>query len=94
MRQTRRHGSERAQQRSDVPKRQHLGRHEDNKRQDHKTNTPFQFHHSQGNNKSWIEAQVYCAHEAKEEQTQVESKSVSGDSQEVIQKGTYMEFDF
>ena len=38
-----RHGSERAQQRSDVPKRQHCKRHEDDERQDHNTDTPFGF---------------------------------------------------
>ena len=51
-----RHGSERAQQRSDVPKRQHCERYEDNERQDHNTDTPFEFHHSQENNKTLTKA--------------------------------------
>ena len=51
-----RHGSERAQQRSDVPEIQHCGRHEVDERQDHNTDTPFEFRHSQENNKALTEA--------------------------------------
>ena len=63
-----RHGNERARQRSDVPKTQHCGRHEDDERQDHNIYTPFKFRHSQENNKVLIEAQVCYAHVAEEEQ--------------------------
>ena len=45
-RKIRRYGSEVARQRSDVPKRQHCGRYEDDERQDHNTDTLFEFHHS------------------------------------------------
>ena len=38
-----RHGSEKAQQRSDVPKIQHCGRHEVDERQDHNTDTLLNF---------------------------------------------------
>ena len=62
-----RHGSERARQRGDVPKRQHCGKHEDNERQDHNTDTPFEFRHSQENNKALTEAQVFYAHVVEEE---------------------------
>ena len=62
-----RHESEKAQQRSDVPKRQHCWRYEDDERQDHNTDTPFEFHHSQKNNKALIVAQVCYAHVAEEE---------------------------
>ena len=62
-----RHGSERARQRGDVPKRQHCRRYEDDERQDHNTDTPFKFHHSQENNKALTEAQVYYAHVTEEE---------------------------
>ena len=62
-----RHESEKARQKSDVPKRQHCRRHEDNERHDHNTNTPFEFYHSQENNKVLIEAQVCYAHVAEEE---------------------------
>ena len=55
MRKIERHGSERARQRSDVPKIQHCERHEDDERQDHNTDTPFEFRHSQENNKALIE---------------------------------------
>ena len=63
-----RHGSERARQRSNVPKRQHCRRHEDNERQDHNTDTPFEFCHSQENNKALIKAQVCYAYMAEEEE--------------------------
>ena len=66
MRKIERHGSERAQQRSDVPKIQHCRRHENDERQDHNTDTPFEFRHSQENNKALIEAQVCYAHVAEE----------------------------
>ena len=62
-----RHGSERAQQRGDVPKRQHFGRYKDDERQDHNTDTPFEFHHSQENNKTLTEVQVCYAHVVEEE---------------------------
>ena len=88
-----RHGSERARQRSDVPKRQHCGRYEDDERQDHNTDTPFEFHHSQENNKALIKAQVCYAHVVEEEQNQQNQRSEGGDNLEVTQKGAYMEFD-
>ena len=52
---------------SDVPKRQHCGRHEDDERQDHNIDTPFEFCHSQENNKTLTEAQVCYAYVAEEE---------------------------
>ena len=67
MRKIERHGSERARQRSDVLKIQHCGRHEDDERQDHNTDTPFEFRHSQENNKILTEVQVCYAHMAEEE---------------------------
>ena len=73
-RKIKRHGSERARQRSDVSKRQHYGRYEDNKRQDHNTDTPFEFRHSQENNKVLTEAQVCYAHVAEEERKQAKPK--------------------
>ena len=63
-----RHRSERARKRRDVPKRQHCRKHEDDERQDHNTDTPFKFRHSQENNKALTEAQVCYAHVAEEEQ--------------------------
>ena len=62
-----RHESERVRQRGDIPKRQHCERYEDNERQYHNTDTPFNFHHSQENKKALTEAQVCYAHVAKEE---------------------------
>ena len=89
-----RHGSERARQRSDVPKTQHCGRHEDDERQDHNTDTPFEFCHSQENNKALTKAQVCYTHVAEEERNRHNRRSEGGDSLEVTQKGAHMEFDF
>ena len=88
-----RHGSERARQRSDVPKIQHCGRHEDDERQDHNTDTPFEFRHSQENNKALIEAQVCYAHVAEEERNKQNQRSECVDNLEVTKKGAHMEFD-
>ena len=62
-----RHESEKARQKSNVPKRQHCGRHKEDKRRDHNTGTPFEFHHSQENKKALTEAQVCSTHVAEEE---------------------------
>ena len=63
-----RHESEKARQKSDVLKRQYCGRHENDERQDHNTDNPFEFHHSQENNKALTKAQVCYAHVAEKEQ--------------------------
>ena len=89
-----RHGSEKTQQRSDVPKRQHCRRYEDDKRQDHNTDTPFEFRHSQENNKIQTETQVCYAYATEEERNRQNQRSESGDSMEVTQKGAHIEFDF
>ena len=89
-----RHGSERARQRSDVPKRQQCERHKDDEKQDHNTDTPFEFRHSQENNKVLTEAQVCYAHVAEEERNKQNRKSEGGDSLKLTQKGAHMEFDF
>ena len=82
-RKIRRHESEKARQKSDVPKRQHSRRHEDDERHDHNTDTPFEFHHSQENNKTLTEAQVCYAHVAEEERNKQNRRSEGGDSLEV-----------
>ena len=74
--------------------RQHFGRYEDDERQDHNTDTPFEFRQSQENNKALTEAQVCYAHVAKEERNKQNQRSEGGDSLEVTQKDAYMEFDF
>ena len=90
-----RHENERARQRGDVPKRQHCGRYEDDKKQDHNINTPFEFRHSQENNKALIKTQVCYAYVAKEKKQNKQSRrSECGNSLEVTLKGAYMEFDF
>ena len=93
-RKIRRHGSEKARQKIDILKRQHCGRHENDERQDHNTDTPFEFRHSQENNKVLIEAQVCYAHVAEEERNKQNRRSKDGDSLEVTRKGVHMEFDF
>ena len=89
-----RHGSEKARQRGDVPKKQHYGKYEDDERQDHNTDTPFEFYHSQENNKALTETQVCYVHMAKEERNKQNRRSEGGDNLEITQKGTHMEFDF
>ena len=61
---------------SDVPKRQHCGRHEDDERQDHNTDTPFEFRHSQGNNKVLTEAQDLFSAKVLESQKHIREKKV------------------
>ena len=78
-----RHGSEKARQMSDVPKRQHCGRYKNNERQDHNIDTPFDFCHSQENNKTLIEAQVCYAHMAKEVRNKQNRRTEGGDSLEM-----------
>ena len=87
-----RHGSEKARQRSDVPKIQHYGRHEDDERQDHNTDTPFEFHHSQQNNKALTKTQVCYAYVIEEERNKQNRRSEGGDNLEVTQKDAHMEF--
>ena len=81
-----RHGSERAQQRRDVPKRQHCRRYEDDERQDYNTDTHFEFRHSEENNKALTEAQVCYAHMAEEEQNKQNQRSEGGDILERTKK--------
>ena len=55
---------------------------------------PFEFFHSQENNKALTEAQVCYAHVTEEERNKQNRRSEGGYSLEVTQKGAYMEFDF
>ena len=52
-------------------------------REDHNTNTLFEFRHSQENNKALTEAQVCYAHVAEEERNKQNRRSEGGDSLEV-----------
>ena len=92
-RKIRRHRSERARQRVDVPKRHYCERYEDDKRQDHNTDTPFEFRYNQENNKTLTETQVCYAHMAEEKRNR-QNRSEGGHSLEVTQKGAHMEFKF
>ena len=89
-----RHESERAQQRGDVPKTKHFRRYEDDEKQDHNTDSPFKFRHSQENNKALTEAQVCYTHVAEKERNKQNRRSEGGDSLELTQKDIDMEFDF
>ena len=82
-RQLRKSDIKRVQQTSGVPIRQHYGKHENNEKQDHNTDTSFEFRHSQGNNKVQIKAQVCCAHETEEERNKQIRRSEGDDSQGV-----------
>ena len=88
------HESEKARQKCDVPKRQHCKRYEDDERQDHNTNTPFEFHHSKKNKEVQTEAQVYHAHVAEEERNKQNRRREGSDSLDMTQKGVHKEFDF
>ena len=88
-----RYGSEKARQRSIVPKRQHCRRYEGDERQDHNIDTPFKFRQSQENNKVLTEAQVCYAHVAEEERNKQNRMSKGDDNLEVTQKDAYMEFE-
>ena len=55
---------------------------------------PFEFCHSQENNKALTEAQVCYAYVAEEERNKKNRKSEGSDSLEVTQKGVHIEFDF
>ena len=74
--------------------RQYCEKYEDDERQDHNTDTPFKFRHSQENNKTLTEAQVCDAYVVEEERNKQNQRSEGGDSLEVTQKGAHMEFDF
>ena len=69
-------------------------RYGDDERQNHNTDAPFEFCHSQENNKALTEAQVCYARVAEEERNKKNRRSEGGDSLEVTQKGAHMEFDF
>ena len=89
-----RHESEKARQKSDVLKRQYCGRHENDERQDHNTDTLFEFRHIQENNKALTEAQVCYVYMVEKEQNKQNQRSEGGDSLEVTQKGAHMGFHF
>ena len=89
-----RHESERARQRGDILKRQHRRRYEDDEKQDHNIDTPFEFHHSQENIKALTKTQVCYAHMAEEERNKQNRMREGGDSLKATQKGAHMEFDF
>ena len=79
---------------SNVPKKQHCGRYEDDERQDHNTDIPFKFRHSHENNKAQTKAQVCYVHAAEEERNKQNRKNEGGDSLEVTQKDARIEFNF
>ena len=59
---------------NDVPKTQHDGRHEGDEKWDHSSETPFETHHNQGNNRDKYEAGALFVHEEEERQSKHNQK--------------------
>ena len=66
----------------DVPKTQHDRRHEDDEKWDYSSETPFEIHHNQGNNKDEHEAAALFVHEEEKRQTKHNQKPEEMSSQE------------
>ena len=75
---------------NDVPKTQHDGRHEGDEKWDHSSETPFETHHNQGNNKDEYEAGALFIHEEEERQSKYNQKPEGKSSQEFDHKETQM----
>ena len=59
---------------NDVPKTQHDGRHEDDEKWDHSSETPFKTHNNQGNNRDEYEAGALFVYEEEERQSKHNQK--------------------
>ena len=71
----------------DVPKTQHDGRHEGDEKWDHSSETPFETHHNQGNNRDEHEAIALFVHEEEERQNKHNQKPEEMSSQGFDHKG-------
>ena len=65
----------------DVPKTQHDRRHEGDEKWDHNSETPFEIHHNQGNNRDEHEARALFVHEEEERQNKHNQKPEERSSQ-------------
>ena len=75
---------------NDVPKTQHDGRHEGDEKWDHSSETPFETHHNQGNNRDEYEARALLIHEEEERQSKHNQKLERRSSQEFDHKEVQM----
>ena len=74
----------------DVPKNQHDGRHEGDEKWDHSSETPFETHHNQGNNRDKYEVGALFVHEEEERQSKHSQKPEGRSSQEFNHKEAQM----
>ena len=74
----------------DVPKTQHDGRHEGDEKWDYSSETPFETHHNQGNNRDKYEAGALFVHEEEERQSKHNQKPEGRSSQEFDHKEAQM----
>ena len=65
----------------DIPKTQHDRRHKGDEKWDHISETPFEIHHNQGNNRDEHEAGALFVHEEEERQTKYNQKPEERSSQ-------------
>ena len=75
---------------NDVLKTQYDGRHEGDEKLDHSSETPFETHHNQGNNKDDYEARALFIHEEEERQSKHNQKPERRSSQEFDHKEASM----
>ena len=75
---------------NDVPKTQHDGRHKGDEKWDHNSETPFEAHHNQGNNRNEYEAGAWFIHEEEERQSKHNQKPEGRNSQEFDHKEAQM----
>ena len=75
---------------NDVPKTQHNGRHEGDEKWDHSSETPFETHRNQGNNRDEYEAGALFVHEEEERQSKHNQKPEGRSSQEFDHKEAQM----
>ena len=74
----------------DVPKTQHDGRHEGDEKWDHSSETPFETHHNQGNNRDEYKAGALFVHEEEERQSKHNQKHEERSNQEFDHKEAQM----
>ena len=75
---------------NDVPKTQHNGRHEGDEKWDHSSETPFETHRNQGNNRDEYEAGALFVHEEEERQSKHNQKPEGRSSQKFDHKEAQM----
>ena len=75
----------------DVPKTQHNGRHKGDEKWDHSSETPFEIHHNQGNNRDEHEIGALFFHKEEERQSKHNQKLEKRSSQAFDHREAQME---